>query len=146
MRQVKNLQRTVIEVGAKDLWLWFEESIRTARRLPAVKPKGYKAAWVDIPTDWHSYGWEKAKIKLPPPSGKQLSRLDLVMALLAVVDEEDRRKLVWMRARKYPWKKLEYMFGKHRSTLAKYLRDDLYRMTLVLNTDKKIRQKLQFCI
>ena len=97
MRQVKNLQRTVIEVGARDLWLWFEESIRTARRLPAVKPKGYKAAWVDIPTDWHSYGWERAKIK-------------------------------------------------HRSTLAKYLRDDLYRMTLVLNTDKKIRQKLQFCI
>ena len=52
MRQVKNLQRTVIEITSRDLWDWFEESIRTARRLPAVKPKGYKAAWPDIPTDW----------------------------------------------------------------------------------------------
>lgn len=145
MREVarRNLS---IEVDLHTVWNWFEESIRTARRLPGERPKQLKAAWVDIPKDWHAYGWDKAVFRLPPPTSKQISRLELVLELMWYVKDEDRRKLVWMRARKYPWKKLEYMFGKHRSTLSKYLSDDLFRMTIAANTEKKIRQKLQFCI
>ena len=113
-----NLKLLSIELDSYTLWNWFEESMRTARRLPSIKPRGYKSNWVDIPKDWLAYGWDKAFIRLPPPSGKQLSRLNLVQDLIAYVKDEDERKMLWYRARKLPWKKMEYMFGKHRSTLS----------------------------
>jgi hypothetical protein len=146
MRAEKNLQRFTIEVDSYTLWSWFEESMRTARRLPSIKPKGYKAQWVDIPKDWLAYGWDKAYIKLPPPSGKQISRLALVHDLIAYVSDEDERKMLWMRANKLPWKKMEYLFGKHRSTLAKKCKNNLFMMTFVVNDEKTIRQRLQYCI
>jgi|TARA_B100000989_G_scaffold295853_1_gene277768 hypothetical protein len=146
MRDTKRLNRTTIEVDYNTLWLWFEESIRTAKRLPSERPKKVQAHWVDIPKDWLAYGWDKAAMKLPPPTGKQISRLGVVLDLMWFIEEEDRRKLIWMRARRIPWKKLEYMFGKHRSTLANYLRHDLSKLTFVANTENKIRQKLQYCI
>jgi hypothetical protein len=146
MRAEKNLQRFTIEVDSYTLWSWFEESMRTARRLPSIKPKGYKAQWVDIPKDWLAYGWDKAYIKLPPPSGKQITRLALVHDLIAYVKDEDERKMLWYRAKKLPWKKMEYLFGKHRSTLAKKCKNNLFMMTFVANDEKTIRQRLQYCI
>lgn len=141
-----HLKRLSIELDSYTLWSWFEESMRTAKRLPSIKPKGYKAQWVDIPKDWLAYGWDKAFIKLPPPSGKQLSRLDLVQDLISYVKDEDERKMLWYRARKLPWKKMEYMFGKHRSTLSKKCKHNLMMMTFIANDEKTIRQRLQYCI
>ena len=93
-----NLKLLSIELDSYTLWNWFEESMRTARRLPSIKPRGYKSNWVDIPKDWLAYGWDKAFIRLPPPSGKQLSRLNLVQDLIAYVKDEDERKMLWYRA------------------------------------------------
>jgi len=119
MRAEKNLQRFTIEIDSYTLWSWFEESMRTARRLPSIKPKEYKAQWVDIPKDWLAYGWDKAYIKIDGEGGKSvdLIAIDNLPSLLPRESSEEfaelmlpHLKVLNNRNNEQPWRSAKACF------------------------------------
>jgi len=72
------------------------------------------------PKDWGYHVENKFKLRATP---RQMTRYDLAIELLALVDDEVykdpilARKLLWLRGNKFKWTKLGRMFGFHRTTI-----------------------------
>lgn len=133
-----------IEIGLKELWKWFEDSIRTGKRLPGAIRKQKLSHWMDYPDEyWTTYGYHQVQMKLPPPGSRDISRFIFMIEVMQYVPEVEDRKLIWKRAAKYPWKLLEREFGMHRTNLHKKIKKELLRIIMHIHDEKKVLQKLR---
>tara|TARA_E500000318_G_C3560368_1_gene213120 strand:+ start:1255 stop:1668 length:414 start_codon:yes stop_codon:yes gene_type:complete len=132
-----------VEIGTVQLWKWFQDSVRTLRRLPGER-KQKMSSWVDFPDEyWTTYGYHDVKLRLPPPDSRSISRVDFILEIMQHVPDVEMRKMIWMRASNYPWKVLAREFGMHRTTLHKKLHHEMMRLVFVIHDEKKILQKLR---
>jgi hypothetical protein len=98
------LPQTTQEIAA-----WFEEAVRTARKLPPVGPRGYVTLWPEFK---RQAGDEKHFF---PPTGAAIDRMMACTRWLEWVSA-DERQLIWLRAKREPWKEICAKLGCDRTT------------------------------
>lgn len=98
------------------------EAAETEKRLPKVGPRGVKSNFPTPPPglgDWnteHGPIDERDPIQTEPPTSEAVKRMDEVMEWLEWLSR-DQARVVWMRAKKIPWKVIQEKTGKGRTWL-----------------------------
>ena len=105
------------------------ESARTIMRLPSAGVQGYGSGWPDWLSDADlAYGYNSERVRLGPPSGREIDRLDQFVDLIWAVEPEDAKIVMtvafsaqrngWPRTRGPQWSKVaRNVFGIHVDTL-----------------------------
>lgn len=87
------------------------EAARTAHRLPPVRVQGYFNLWPAFArTEFERMVCDEAPMIHFPPSPREVDRMLEVMGWMQWLEVDDR-KLVWMRADRYPWRDIARRFG-----------------------------------
>jgi len=92
-----------------------ELAAEVMRQAPGVKPQGYFSAW---PEYFHSFAdkvGQKPRMRRPLPSPRMITEADEAMLWLRWLEIEDA-KLLWLRAKRVPWKPICWQFGLSRAT------------------------------
>ena len=90
----------------------FEEAAKTLRRLPPVMVKGYFNTWPQIKrTAEEVMQAEKDLVRRGPPSAEAVSRMDETIQWIFLLDDEDERRLIWLRAERVQWKQICWRIG-----------------------------------
>lgn len=92
----------------------FKEAARTLKRLyvPGTKPQGYFNAWPDmVYTVWELEAQEKLPLRLGPPDGMAIDRMQETFNWLSWLTRVDERKIIAMRAQGMRWKKITFEIG-----------------------------------
>ncbi len=85
----------------------FQEAVRTLRRLPRVTIKSYFNAWPPIiRTPNEILAAEPEPMRLGPPSAEKITRMEETIQWIFLLDDEDERRIVWLRAENVPWRKI----------------------------------------
>ena len=94
----------------------FEDAAFTMRRIPPVRIPGYISSWPPIIQEfWEAYGWNKSKVRLGPPTGEAIDRMDECLGWLLWLEPEES-KLVWARACRVRWQSIARRLGMCRRT------------------------------
>ena len=98
---------TVTEVADR-----FEEAVRTLRRLPKPVGQGYINVWPPIVrTVWEQMAMEKMPLRLGPPLPEAISRMEETLNWIFLLEDEDERRIVWLRAERIYWKQICWRMG-----------------------------------
>jgi hypothetical protein len=90
----------------------FEEAAQTLRRLPRVGVQGYFNAMPPvIRTAAEILQEEKLPMRMGPPSAEAISRMEEVLDWIWWLDDEDERRLIWLRAERVVWKRICWRLG-----------------------------------
>jgi hypothetical protein len=90
----------------------FEEAAQTLHRLPRVGVQGYFNAMPPvIRTAAEVLQEEKLPMRMGPPSADAISRMEEVLDWIWWLDDEDERRLVWLRAERVIWKRICWRLG-----------------------------------
>ncbi len=93
----------------------FEEAVRTLKRLPPVKVKGYHTVWPEvIHTPDERMHQEAFPMRLRA-SADAISRLEQTFEWMPWIEVEER-KLIWKRAARVRWKTICWECGYDRTT------------------------------
>ena len=85
----------------------FQEAVRTLHRLPRVSVKSYFNAWPQIiRTPNEILAAEVLPTRLGPPSTEKITRMEETIQWIFLLDDEDERRIVWLRAENVPWRKI----------------------------------------
>ena len=105
------------------------EAARTIMRLPSAGARGYGSGWPDWLRDAElAYGYNQERVKLGPPTGREIDRLDEFINLIWAVEPTDAKIVMtvafsaqrngWPRTRGPQWSKVaRNIFGVHVDTL-----------------------------
>ena len=111
---------TIEDVAAR-----FADAVETARRLPRVRVQGYFNVWPDFARDtWEAYPDDEQIYRPLPPTPQAIERMMETMRWVLWLEEE-RRHLVWMRARRCEWHEIARRIGCHRATAWRHWRASL---------------------
>jgi hypothetical protein len=90
----------------------FEEAVYILRRLPRVRVQGYFNLWPEVlRTSAEQLQSDKKDFKLGPPAADAISRMEETILWMFLLDSEEERRLVWLRAARVPWKRICIRFG-----------------------------------
>lgn len=90
----------------------FEEAAQTLHRLPRVGVKGYFNAMPPvIRTAAEILQEERLPMRMGPPSAEAISRMEEVLDWIWLLDDEDERRLIWLRAERVIWKRICWRLG-----------------------------------
>lgn len=97
-----------------------EEAADTLKRLPRALLRPRLSSWPEVVRDSASVfsGTDQLRRKPIPPSPQAIDRMDRTLACLLSCDDEARR-LVWARANRVSWRRLEDIDGRSHVTLRK---------------------------
>jgi hypothetical protein len=110
-----------------------EEAAETLKRLPMDGPRDVRSAWPPIIRDfWEAYGWDKAVVRLGPPSPDAIQRMDECLKWLQFLDVGQMR-LVWAKAENLPWKTILPRIGAGRTKGWHLWREALKEIAFNLN-------------
>jgi hypothetical protein len=112
-----------------------EEAAYTLRRLPKATVQGFKSNWPPTVNEFHeAYGYNDATVRLGPPSAKHITEMDeaLRWMLLLNEDPEYTRKLVWLRANRVRWKRIQARFPFSRTKLHLDWRNAMHTILMAL--------------
>jgi len=110
-----------------------EEAAETLKRLPRQGMSQKMTTWPDVViSTFEMRGWGNEKARLGPPSAKAITRMDECLEWLMPLNGTNRR-LVWARACKIPWRRLEDADGRSAVTLRKHHQYALEAMANRLN-------------
>jgi hypothetical protein len=110
-----------------------EQAAHTLRRLPPVKVQGFKSNWPEVLRDVHeAYGWDGARVRLGPPTARQITEMDEALRWLMWLERYEVR-LVWLRASCVRWKVIERRLGFSRAKLCADWKQSIIKITLFLN-------------
>lgn len=95
----------------------FEEAARTLKRLPTVKVRGYFNTYPDVVRSAAEIlQAEKLPMQLGPPTAGSISRMEETIQWIFYLEDEDERRLIWLRAERVRWKKICRCLGFGRTT------------------------------
>lgn len=86
-----------------------QEAAYTLRRLPMPSrglPTQFKTTWPDTAYEWLAYGWTPTRAPRMPPTPQEVTKLDECLTLLHLLTR-DQRMILWARANKWTWRKIE---------------------------------------
>jgi len=90
----------------------FEEAVKTLRRMPPVITKGYFNTWPPIVrTAVEQMEMESEPLRRGPPSAEAVSRMEETIQWIFLLDDEDERRLIWLRAERVHWKQICWRIG-----------------------------------
>ena len=90
----------------------FEEAAQTLRRMPPVKVQGYFNVYPDvIRTSIDLMQADVLPMRLGPPSAEAISRMEETIQWIFYLDDEEERRLVWLRAERVVWKRICWRLG-----------------------------------
>lgn len=112
----------------------FEEAVYTLKRLPPARVMGYKTLWPPIIlTVMEQLQADKLPMRLGPPSAGAISRMEETIQWIFYLDDEEERRLVWLRAARVPWKPIYRRLGCGRTTAHYRYRIALFKIATRLN-------------
>ena len=94
----------------------FEAAVRTLRRLPPVRVRGYISSWPEIIYTKREIAMMDQKPKRWPPTAEAISEIEETCKWINLLTEIDDRKIIWYRASRLPWKEICIKLGVARST------------------------------
>ena len=100
---------------AEDVAEQFEEAVRTLRKLPPVKVRGFFNTWPTIVRTAREIAFMEPEPMRIRPSTAAITRLEQTSDWVLWIEEEER-KLVWARAARVPWKQISGELGCDRTT------------------------------
>ena len=90
----------------------FEEAVKTLRRMPPVIIKGYFNTGPPIVrTIVEQMQAEREPLRRGPPSPEAISRMEETIQWIFLLDDEDERRLIWLRAERVHWKQICWRIG-----------------------------------
>jgi len=117
---------------------FFNEAARTDRRLPGVIKHQKMSSWVDYnKLEWLDKGYNDRKIIIRP-TPRQITRWWFSqIILLEFVEEEESRKLIWLRAKRYPWTHIGRALGMDRRKVKSKYEEELIYLSLLLESNRR---------
>ena len=113
----------------------FEEAAQTLNRLQRVGVQGYFNAMPEvIRTAAETLQEEKLPMRLGPPSAEAISKMEEVLEWIWWLDDEDERRLVWLRAERVVWKRICWRLGCGRTKAWQMWTYSLLKIVTRLNT------------
>jgi len=104
------------------------EVLRRLRLGSNDRPAQLKAWWPDFVRDtYEAYGYEKVRTRPASPSPSEIDEMDATLQLLLPLSEVQRR-VVWARAVRVPWRRIEDQLAVSVSTLKTRHREALNLM------------------
>ena len=104
-----------MRITEHDLDQLYYEAFLTDQRLPSATRKQKLTFWMDMNrVDWLNYGGEVNKISVSPRS---ISRWELAIKLIQLLENEDDRKIVWLRGERLSWSKIGRLVAMERRKL-----------------------------
>jgi len=94
----------------------FEAAVRTLRRLPPVRVRGYISSWPEIIYTKREIAMMDRKPKRWPPTAEAISDMEETCKWINLLTEIDDRRVIWLRASRLPWKEICVKLGVARST------------------------------
>lgn len=112
----------------------FEDAVKTLRRLPGVRVQGYFNAWPPIiRTTMEVLQMEVEPIRLGPPSAEAISNMEETIGWIFLLDSEEERRMVWLRAARVPWRPICARLGVCRTTAYQLHKEALVKIAAALN-------------
>jgi hypothetical protein len=97
----------------------FKEAVRTLKKLPPVRVRGYFNSWPEIVYTEREIMRMDQKPKLWRATPDAISRMEKAIEWLSLLETPEERKIVWMRANNIPWNIISKTFGFSRVTANK---------------------------
>lgn len=117
----------------------FEDAVYTMKRLPPVRVQGYFSAWPAIVrTVAEQLAEDRLPMRLGPPSAEAIARMEETIHWIFFLDDEDERRLVWLRAARVPWRLICPRVGYKRTTAWQKWVIALMKITVRLNAKPKL--------
>lgn len=130
------MTRTPTKWTVTDVADRFEEAAQTLRRLPPVKAQGYFNVYPEvIRTSIEVMQGEKLPMRMGPPSSDAISRMEQTLDWIFFLDDEDERRLVWLRAEGVYWKQICWRIGCGRTKAWQMWTYALLKIVTRLNTN-----------
>ena len=96
-----------------------EEAHRTLRRLPWAGPRKKQTYWPEVVHDRkESYGWDDVVLRLGPPSGDRIDRLDALLQCSLSLSERSR-VTIWGVAARASYRSVASLIGEPPSAVKK---------------------------
>lgn len=112
--------------------MMLEEAVDTLKRLPSQSIKAKLSSWPDVvKSTAETYASMPNFIKPAAASPDAIDRLDLVLDGLIKLNAQERR-IVWARASKISWRKLEQYENLSHTTLRKHHQSGLERLNKLM--------------
>jgi len=115
----------------------FKEAVRTLRRLPPVRKNGYFNTWPAIVySTAEVLQMEVQPLRLGPPPADAISRMEETIDWIFLLDTEEERRIIWLRAARVPWRPICYELGCKRTTAYQKHKMALCKIESRLNTKR----------
>ena len=126
------------EVTVQDLIHLFEEAARTDRRLPPAFKKTRTTQWLEYRQEkMYMHSWNKTEFRVIP-TALQIDRWWVACELLGtIIKDIDTKKIVWLRARRFPWTRIAKTFGMSRHKAKKLWEEELIYVRLWLQLHRQ---------
>ena len=93
-----------MRITEHDLDQLYYDAFLTDQRMPSATRKQKLTFWMDMNRiDWLNYGDNELKISLSPRS---ISRWELALKLIQLINNDEDRKIIWLRGKRLSWSKI----------------------------------------
>tara|TARA_R110002051_G_scaffold3811_2_gene20420 strand:- start:265 stop:699 length:435 start_codon:yes stop_codon:yes gene_type:complete len=126
------------EITTHDIIKLFEEAATTDKRLPRAIKKQKTTAWMDHTQEkMYKHSYHAANFKVIP-SSRDITRWSIASEILrSVVEDIEIKKLIWVRANKFPWTVIGRRFGYSRRKAKRIFEEEIIYIRLWLQLYEK---------
>ncbi len=130
---------------AQDVANQFEEAIYTLKRMPKAVNLGCRSNWPPmVMTMLEQLQQDKKPMRLGPPLPEAITRMEQTLTWVSWIENEDERKLIWLRATRTPWKMICARFGVSKTTAWNCWCDILEEIATHLNKNGGTKVRMTF--
>lgn len=113
--------------------LAFEEAIRTLKKLPTAKLRDYFTSWPQVVYSEIEILRMDQRPKKWPATPEAISRMEKACGWILLLKEVEERKIIWLRAKRTPWKLICGELGFSRATANRKWKSAIRQITLLLD-------------
>lgn len=111
----------------------FEEAMRTMRKLPSAKLRDYFSSWPQvIYSEIEILRMDQKPMKWRP-TPESITQMEKTCAWIHFLTEVQDRKIIWLRAKRTPWKLICCEFAISRATANRKWKNAIRQITLQLS-------------
>tara|TARA_R100001591_G_scaffold117204_1_gene136075 strand:- start:42 stop:464 length:423 start_codon:yes stop_codon:yes gene_type:complete len=128
-----------MRITEHDLDQLYYDAFRTDERLPNAIRKQKLTFWMEMNrVDWLNYGDNEIKISITP---RNISRWELALKLIQLINNEDDRKLIWLRGKRLSWSKIGRMIALDRRKVKNKYSELLMTIIARIKQNFKLQEK-----
>ena len=110
-----------------------EEAIRTIKKLPSAKLRDYFTSWPQVVYSEIEIIRMDQRPKKWPATPEAISRMEKACGWILLLKEVEERKIIWLRAKRTPWKLICGELGFSRATANRKWKSAIRQITLLLD-------------